>query len=50
VVITNGKTKVEAEVKVENVETKYSSTSVRYADGKISEIRLGGTTKKLVLN
>ncbi len=54
VVIKNGKQSVESAVKVENSDAKFSSTTVRYAnsDGKfrIQEIRLGGTTLKLVFN
>lgn len=54
VVISKGKTTVEAAVKVEKVDSKFKSTSVRYAngDGKmtVQEIRLGGTTTKLVFN
>lgn len=53
-IIEKGKEKVEAAVKVENGETKFSTTSVRYtnADGKmkVTEIRLGGTTTKVVFN
>jgi hypothetical protein len=48
------KTVVESDVKVETSDTKFSSTSIRYtsADGKykVQEIRLGGTTTKLVFN
>ncbi len=54
VVIARGKQSVETTVKVENVPTKFSSTTVRYATegGKysIQEIHLGGTTTKLVFN
>ena len=54
VVIRNGGQGVEANVKVETVNEKYSSTVVRYetADGKprIQEIHLGGTKTKLVFN
>lgn len=54
VTISRGKEKVEATVKTEIADTKFSSTSVRYqnADGKfkVQEIRLGGTTTKLVFN
>jgi hypothetical protein len=54
VVISKGKTSVETAVKVENSGSKFSSTSVRYTNGegksKIQEIRLGGTTTKLVFN
>ncbi|MCC7234054.1 MAG: hypothetical protein IT163_02045 [Bryobacterales bacterium] len=50
--IAAGKHKVEAPVTVENADSKFSATSVRYqtADGKyrVKEIRLGGTSTKLV--
>jgi hypothetical protein len=53
-VITQGKNSVEAPVKVETVPDKISATSIRYesANGKlrIQEIRLGGTTTKLVFD
>jgi hypothetical protein len=53
-VIRNGKVKGECQVKIENVDSKYDSTSVRYDNGegklKIHEIRLGGTKTKLVFN
>ena len=48
------KTKAEATAKVESNGEKYRSTSVRYDNGdgkyRISEIRLGGTNQRLVLN
>ena len=51
-VISKGKQKVEANVKSEQADSKFSSTSVRYANanGKftVQEIRLGGTNRKLV--
>ena len=51
-VLTSGKTSVEAKVKQETASSKFSSTTVRYTDsaGKyhVQEIRLGGTTTKLV--
>jgi hypothetical protein len=54
VVISKGKTAVEAAVKVEKADSKFKSTSVRYAngDGKLTvqEIRIGGTTTRLVFN
>jgi len=54
IVIKNGHDTTEATVKVETGDTKYPSTSVRYAnaDGKnkVQEIRVGGTNMKLVLN
>jgi hypothetical protein len=53
-VIKVGKQVLEAAVKVENGSEKFSETSVRYAtaDGKmmVQEIRLGGTSTKLVFN
>jgi hypothetical protein len=53
-VIAKGKEKVEVAVKVENTDSKFNSTSVRYAsqDGKnkVREIRLGGTNTKLIFN
>ena len=54
VVISQGKQKVEAPVKVETAESKFPSTSVRYHNGegkyRVMEIRLGGTSTKLVFN
>jgi hypothetical protein len=54
VVLRNGKAETEASVKVENAPQKFSNTTVRFADegGKfrITEIRLGGTNTKLVVN
>ena len=50
--IKDGKTVAEADVRVENADQKFSTTTVRYGntDGKlnIQEIKLGGTTTKLV--
>ena len=50
--ITAGKNKVEAPVKIETAESKFSSTSVRYQNGdgkyRVKEIRLGGTSTKLI--
>jgi len=52
--IKNGKKVVEATVKSEQADSKYEATSVRYntGDGKytITEIRVGGTNTKLVVN
>jgi hypothetical protein len=52
VVISSGKTSVEANIKTETADSKYSSTTVRYRNGdgkyRLQEIRLGGTTTKLV--
>ena len=49
-----GKTSVEAPVKIETGTEKYRSTAVRYTteNGKanISEIRIGGTTTRLLFN
>ena len=43
-----GKQVVEAPVTVENTPSKIATTSVKYVDGHIQEIRLGGTSTKLV--
>jgi hypothetical protein len=54
VTIVNGKNSIDVPVKVENSETKFDKTSVRYSmeSGKatISEIRIGGTKTRLVFN
>jgi hypothetical protein len=54
IVIKHGHDTTEAAVKVETAESKYSSTTVRYAsaDGKnkVEEIRVGGTNMKLMLD
>jgi len=54
VVISKGKTTVQAPVKIEQADGKFKSTSVRYSngDGKLTvrEIRIGGTTTRLVFN
>ena len=52
-VIKKGKVQTESPVKVEEGDTKFDTTTVRYvnsADGKvrIQEIRLGGTKTKLI--
>lgn len=51
-VLKKGKESVEASVRLESGEQKYSSTAVRYAtsDGKnkINEIRLGGTKTRVL--
>jgi len=53
-VIRNGKKRAEATVKVESGDRKFSSTSVKYQNGdgkyRVQEIRLGGTTTRLVFN
>ncbi len=53
--LQNGKTKAEASVKTEQNDAKFGSTSIRYMNGginkmRITEIRLGGTNTKLVVN
>lgn len=52
--ITDGKSSVEASVKVEETDKKNASTAVRYElqNGKyaVSEIRVGGTKTKLVFH
>ncbi len=54
VVISQGKNKVEAPVKLETADSKFSTTTVRYAEdngkSKLQEIRLGGTNTKVVFN
>jgi hypothetical protein len=54
VTISKGKEKVEAAVKLETGDSKFSATSVRYTDdngkAKVQEIRLGGTTTRVVFN
>jgi hypothetical protein len=51
-IISSGKTSVEADVRTETADAKFSSTTVRYrnGDGKyhVQEIRIGGTHTKLV--
>ena len=51
-VVRNGVIHEEAPVKVENVDSKYNTTTVRFTngDGKmhIQEIHVGGTKTKLV--
>jgi hypothetical protein len=53
-VVKGGKNVVEADAKLENGSEKFATTSVRYTntDGKmkVQEIRLGGTTSKIVFN
>lgn len=50
--IISGRQTVEAPVKTETSESKFSSTSVKFQNGdgkyRVSEIRLGGTTTKLI--
>jgi hypothetical protein len=54
VTFTDGKITVDAAVKVETAPEKYKATAVRYSteNGKniISEIRVGGTTTRLLFN
>ena len=51
-VLSKGKESVEAPMRSENGEAKFSSTSVRYKNGdgkyRIEEIRFGGTNQKIV--
>jgi hypothetical protein len=53
-IVKHGKTQAQASVKVENESSKFPSTTVRYSNGdgkyRITEIRLGGTNMKLVVN
>jgi hypothetical protein len=48
VILKQGKTTAEATASVETSGTKFSLTSVDTSGGRIHEIRLGGTTTKLV--
>ena len=52
--IAKGKDSVEADVKTETADAKFSSTTVRYSNGdgkyKVQEIRLGGTNTRLVFD
>ena len=51
-VLSQGKESVEAPVKTESADSKFSNTSVRYRNGdgkyRIEEIRIGGTSTRLV--
>ena len=51
-VLSKGKETVEAPVKTETADSKFSSTTVRYLNGdgkyRVQEIHLGGTTTKIV--
>jgi hypothetical protein len=47
-VIKQGKVMTEAPVKVENESKKFSSSSVRLIGNQVDEIRLGGTSKRVV--
>lgn len=53
-IIQKGKEKVEANVRIEQGDAKFGSTSVRYTEEsgklKVQEIRLGGTTMRVVFN
>ena len=54
VIITSGKLRGEAQVRVEENGTRYNTTTVRVAgaagDQRIQEIHIGGTKTRLVLN
>jgi hypothetical protein len=51
-VLKKGKTSVEANVRLENSDEKFSATAVRFNNGdgglKINEIRIGGTKTRVV--
>lgn len=47
-VFWQGKKSMAAPVTVETESAKFSATSVKYNNGAIQEIRVGGTNKKLV--
>ena len=47
-VFWQGKKSMVAPVKVETASEKFGSTSVKYDNGAIQEIRVGGTNKKLI--
>lgn len=52
--LQKGKIKAEAQVKTEEAGDKYAATSIRYLNGdgkmRLSEIQIGGTNTKLLLN
>jgi hypothetical protein len=48
VTLTQGKTVVEAKVKVENSSVKFSDTSLKLNGKDLEEIRLGGTHTRLI--
>jgi len=54
VTLTDGHKKAEANVTVDNVKEKFTTTTERYSNGdgeyRIKEIRVGGTNMKLVVN
>lgn len=50
ITMVKGKETVEAPAKVDSVESKYETTAIRYTGKVISEIRLGGTKTRIVLN
>lgn len=47
-IISQGKTKAQAPVKVENGGTKYSTNTVRLNGTQVEEIRLGGTHTRVL--
>lgn len=47
-VIKQGKIMTEAPVKIENENEKFSHSSVRITGNQVDEIRLGGTSKRVV--
>jgi hypothetical protein len=47
-VLKQGKTVVEAPVRVETADKKFYDNSIKYEGSKVQEIRIGGTTMRLV--
>ena len=48
--LTQGKQVIEIPTaKIENVEQKFETTAIRYDNGKIAEIRVGGTKTRVVV-
>jgi hypothetical protein len=47
-VLKQGSTVVEAAVRVETADKKFSDNSIKYEGSKVQEIRIGGTTTRLV--
>ena len=47
-VLKQGKTVVEAAVRVETADKKVSDNAIKYEGSKVQEIRIGGTTTRLV--
>jgi hypothetical protein len=49
-ILKQGKNVLEVPVKVQNSDKKINSTSIKYVNGAIQEIRLGGTNTTLVFD